>query len=726
MPDPADGEPVSTLSFLELRDELLQAYGHCGLAVPYQPCRYDPGDLLTYDLRGIHPRYNAQATLSVDRFVGGGFAGQVYRVCLTRLECLHEASIGEVPDLAVGSHYALKLLLPPRPSAARFRNLLYALGYQAHFAPQVNEAAVRTMAVWHKLIRRAAQTHFGDERAVCDTHATLFDRRIGAFGVLNEWVDGRMWKFEVDDRLFRRWKFKGDVPADHQCPEYVGKRLFMRRLVGLLHEMGAGELARQYEWWTCKSQPNALKRIDADDGPGGLTAIDFASGLVLMPLLPMSPADFKLIGRGLARGRLVQFDRGDLTRLRAFSARDPTALSGMKDAVEELAAIEPRYRASLPDVTHHRHHLLTDKALRASIREATILAWLHLRRIDETHAAALRRRAGLYAAMYAASWIPLLGSRIIRFWGHEPTRIHLKRCLTSTAYLGRAFRGDRAASLIGWVRGGRVSVSRAQRLLERPLHFALERMLLAWQPPLWHRSFTEPSWAWTALKAKFGRALRFLRDPAYREQQLLDEVTAGREEGMLTDTEAERVIAQIKDPYIQKYLRCLAVHVCTVPITQVVMIVVGVAVTLYCVLYRGLSWAESLGLGTAAAATIQLLPISPGSITRGVFVLYLMIKERDIKNYYIAAPISFIHVLGYLAFPFQMVTHNPALARFLAGRWTRRVVRVVPVFGEHGGLLEHCMFDLFFNVPLSFARLLKRQRKSPRAPRTPSASSASS
>ena len=26
-------------------------------------------------------------------------------------------------------------------------------------------------------------------------------------------------------------------------------------------------------------------------------------------------------------------------------------------------------------------------------------------------------------------------------------------------------------------------------------------------------------------------------------------------------------------------------------------------------------------------------------------------------------------------------------------------VRVVPVFGEHGALLEHAVFDLFFNVP---------------------------
>jgi hypothetical protein len=87
-----------------------------------------------------------------------------------------------------------------------------------------------------------------------------------------------------------------------------------------------------------------------------------------------------------------------------------------------------------------------------------------------------------------------------------------------------------------------------------------------------------------------------------------------------------------------------------------------------------------------------------------VFVLYLMIRERDIKNYYIAAPVAFIHVIGYLAFPLQMVAHDPALARFMAGRWATSAVRFVPVFGERGGLLEHFVFDVFFNFPLSLKR----------------------
>ena len=134
------------------------------------------------------------------------------------------------------------------------------------------------------------------------------------------------------------------------------------------------------------------------------------------------------------------------------------------------------------------------------------------------------------------------------------------------------------------------------------------------------------------------------------------------------------------------------------------MVIAGGAVTAYCLTARHLPWAQSLAYGTAVAAVIQFLPVSPGSISRGVFVVYLMIKERDWRSYWIAAPVSFLHLIGYLAFPLQMVSRDPALARFLAGRWAKQIVHVVPVFGEEGGLLEHGVFDMFFNWPISVAR----------------------
>ncbi len=682
-----------------VRARLRRRLAECELERPLRQGLYEPGDRLEFDLTGVTPPSRAHAVLEVERFVGGGFAGQVYRVRLLGLD-------GEpIPGLAPGGRYAVKILTPPSAFANRFRDLVYQLGYQAPFGARSSPAAVRTGVLWQKLIRRAWARRFGSERAVCDTYATFYDAAQRSFGEINEWVDGRIWKFESDDRLFERWSFTGTPPADHNAPEYVSKKIFMARLVALLHDMGAGELARQYSWWTLKSQPNVLKRTDCDDDPGaGLTAIDFRAGLALLPFLPMSPADVPLIVRGLLRGRLVQFDRGDTARLRAFVAADPEGFADLEPAVAELEAQEKAYRESQPDVTRQGLRLLLDRRLRRSVRAGIATSWANLGRIDAAHAARLADRPLLFAVLRVATVVPFLGRTVLGAWGHPAHRRHLIRCVSSLGYLARAMRGSRIEVLEAWARRGRRAAPAAERLVDRPIRFWVQRLLLGWLPAGWHRSLAEPAWAWGRLRGAVRAAVRFLRDPAYREERLVEQVRLGEQEGMLTTAEAARIAAEVKDPYIQKYLRFLAVHVCTVPVTQVVMLLVGAAVAGYCLSVRQMGWPESLGLATAAAATIQLLPVSPGSLARGLFVVFLMIRERDLRNYMIAAPVSFIHVVGYLAFPLQMVAHNAALARFLAGRWTRNTVHVVPVFGEKGGLLEHVVFDTFFNVPLSVRR----------------------
>jgi hypothetical protein len=647
--------------------------------------------------------------------VGGGFAGQVYRTQLLSVEGSAAAKgDGEelsatIDGLEVGRHYAVKILIPPSRFSCLFRNLLYFIGYQGHFGAQVLPSAVRVGVLWQKLIRRAMALETGDEGSVCDTFATFYDPDLKSFGEINEWIEGRIWKFEADDRLFDRWRFSRHVPGDHKSPEYVHKKLFMRNLVNLLQRMGAGELARQYEWWTCKSTPNVLKRVTADSSPeAGLTAVDFRAGLTLLPLLPMSPVDVPLILRGLLRGRLVQFDRCDIDRLKAF-VNGSGEYGDLGSAIEELEAQTEIYRSSQPDITHHHVRLLSSRRLRRSVRQGAITAWQSLGRLDAERAKVLGDRGGLFSVLYLVSLVPGLGKLIVTLWGNSRSRGHFRRCLASVGYLGRAMRGGRIETLVRWLRDGRIAPEKADLLVRRPSRYWLQRLALGWTPPPWHRFLTDWSWAWKIIRKRVDFMRDFLRRPEFREQFLLDEVLNGRREGMLSDAETERIESQIRDPFIQKYLKCLAVHLCTVPVTQVVMVMAGAAVTFYCVSVRGLSLPEGLALGTAAAAAIQLLPVSPGSIARGVFVLYLMVRERDIKNYYIAAPVSFLHVVGYLAFPLQMVTQNPALARFLAGRWTKNTVHIVPVFGESGALLEHGVFDLFFNLPLSVSRAARER-----------------
>jgi hypothetical protein len=56
-----------------------------------------------------------------------------------------------------------------------------------------------------------------------------------------------------------------------------------------------------------------------------------------------------------------------------------------------------------------------------------------------------------------------------------------------------------------------------------------------------------------------------------------------------------------------------------------------------------------------------------------------------------------------------MAYRYPDLARFMAGHWATSAVHIVPVFGERGALLEHAVFDLFYNYPLTIQRRIQRR-----------------
>ena len=128
-------------------------FRECGLVRPFRRAAYDPGDSLEYEVTGVYPAVKARVTANVERFVGGGFAGQVYRVNVTSIEVLEESVPGAtgnaeapitraaVAGLEVGGSYAIKILTPPSSFARLFRNFLYFVGYQASFGAQVLPSA---------------------------------------------------------------------------------------------------------------------------------------------------------------------------------------------------------------------------------------------------------------------------------------------------------------------------------------------------------------------------------------------------------------------------------------------------------------------------------------------------------------------------------------------------------------------------------------------------------
>jgi hypothetical protein len=87
----------------------------------------------------------------------------------------------------------------------------------------------------------------------------------------------------------------------------------------------------------------------------------------------------------------------------------------------------------------------------------------------------------------------------------------------------------------------------------------------------------------------------------------------------------------------------------------------------------------------------------------------MAIRDRNFNDYNIALFLSYFKYVGYLAFPIQMTYHYPALARFMAGHWATEAVHMVPVFGERGALLEHWVFNLFYNWPLTIRKRMQHR-----------------
>jgi len=223
-----------------------------------------------------------------------------------------------------------------------------------------------------------------------------------------------------------------------------------------------------------------------------------------------------------------------------------------------------------------------------------------------------------------------------------------------------------------------------------------------------HKFITDWQYAKERLAYLFIRPIRLYFDSELREQWLREMVIEGQEKYILSDIDAGIILSQVDEPFIQKYLKSLAVHVCTLPVTQIVSITVAI---IYVGLHPEMTRAQAWGIGLGIIALFQVVPISPGSLVRGLYVLYLVIRERNFKDYNIAVFLGFFKYIGYLAFPIQMTYRFPVLARFMAGHWANESVHVVPVFGESGALLEHCVFCLFYNWPLTIQRRIRKRIK---------------
>jgi hypothetical protein len=246
---------------------------------------------------------------------------------------------------------------------------------------------------------------------------------------------------------------------------------------------------------------------------------------------------------------------------------------------------------------------------------------------------------------------------------------------------------------------------RVDRVASSPLSF-LGHSLVSILPVGIHRALTDRRYLRERLYHIAVRPVRLYFDAELREEWLRDLVQEGREKRLITADDSVQILSRIKEPFIQKYLKALAVHVCTVPVTQVVSVLVAVG---YVLLHPEMPRAQSWAIGLGIIALFQVVPISPGSLTRGFYVVWLVLKDRNFKDYNIAVFLAFFKYVGYLAFPIQMAYRYPTLSRFMAVHWATEAVHVVPVFGESGALLEHKVFTWFYNMPLTLRGRMGRR-----------------
>jgi hypothetical protein len=303
--------------------------------------------------------------------------------------------------------------------------------------------------------------------------------------------------------------------------------------------------------------------------------------------------------------------------------------------------------------------------------------------------------------------IPFFGKAFGRIIGRTDWRSHYKMLFSNWNYFNRAFKARMAEKIIGWHRAGRIDREKANRMADSVIRF-LCHVPFSILPAGIHHLMTD--WAYAADRFDYFlvRPVRLYFNTALREEWLLDMVTEGQEKHILSQGDAQIILSKIKEPFIQKYLKSLAVHVCTLPVTQVVSVMIAL---IYIAMHPEMPRTQSWGIGLGIIALFQVVPISPGSLVRGIYVLYLVIRERNFKDYNIAVFLGFFKYIGYLAFPIQMAYRYPELARFMAGHWASESVHIVPVFGESGALLEHWVYCLFYNWPLTVQRRIKARLK---------------
>jgi hypothetical protein len=660
---------------------------------------YEPGDRLTVQLKDIDEALH-EVSFEIEAFCGGGFAGQVYRGKCT--------ASGD-GYLTEGSPFAIKIYRPRSGFRRRFRDIMYWMGFQSPFPYHYDENAARTILYLSEILKEVCKAEFGTSAPINECYGTFWSDHVGAFGEINEWVQGGVTDPALDSEIMVRKEHNRRTKALIRegkaterdlmmaTDEVTRKHAFMDRLVSLCNEMGLEDLSRQVYWWTGASQPNVFTRRPAktDGGLPDFVWIDRRPGL---PGFITSPGDFILLPRAIIRGSIPPFDRINFTRLRAWTkAPDREKWDMLVNRLEEL---DRRYRDGQLDIFGHHLRLLYDGKLLDKIWSSRLNCWKKADRIDAGTQEALKKNAFLKLLHIFVILIPFLGRHIQKILGNGEWRKCIADFIVNGPYRAKVLYEARAYRIKIWLLESRTTGPRARICYQHLGPYLKDWLFYFWMPPSWQRFFTDQAFQWDMLRRLFTSPFKYIFLINYRSmvntQWIKTQTLEDEKRGYVSKDEAERFIAIAGDKPLQQYITGILYTAAVKPVSEVSYLIGFIAYLTHIVeAFKSLGWVMGI------FAAFLLLLISPAGVLRFLYAAVMGIINPRVP--YLAAIVCApIRGLGDLAFPIQMAVTYPAFATYLLTSSLCKLVEHVPVFGERGGLLSIWSVTVFLSWPASF------------------------
>ena len=117
LPPRTEKKAMNTIYSVENYRKLEKAFYRTALHRPMHMERYEVGTELVYEVTSSAGAGRGRVELVIEKFVGGGFAGQVYQVKLMDISPENDPISG----LESGGVYAMKILIPPSGFSVLFR-----------------------------------------------------------------------------------------------------------------------------------------------------------------------------------------------------------------------------------------------------------------------------------------------------------------------------------------------------------------------------------------------------------------------------------------------------------------------------------------------------------------------------------------------------------------------------------------------------------------------------